>query len=246
VLLSEEAAVVGTAYKKVFFVGFRCSKFFVVGWTSLFKGFFAIKLHDTCASEFQCAFYTCSLPTHHRHKSPPQGSKKARQEEVGYVASSVGELVSQPAEGLFCTSALLFFWLADCVCPVVCVCVCACALSLSPYPTFLDFCCAFFFFGASSAPCKVHYVVFESCHIFLSLVSYLVSCSTTHCIALHYNISHFNVRTSILVVFILHGVFAVPPIVSNGLLGQCQVLVTLCLDLLNVEEVFQVLVGHAS
>ncbi|CAK9260273.1 unnamed protein product [Sphagnum jensenii] len=30
---------------------------------------------------------------------------------------------SQPAEGLFCTSALLFFWLADCVCPVVCVCV---------------------------------------------------------------------------------------------------------------------------
>jgi hypothetical protein len=110
-----------------------------------------------------------------------QGSKKARQEEAGYVSSSVGELASQPtnqpasqpAEGLFCTSALLFFWLADCVCPVVCVCVCvcACALSLSPYPTFLDFCCAFFFFGASPAPCKVHYVVFESCHIFLSLVS---------------------------------------------------------------------------
>ncbi len=40
VLLSEEAGVVGTAYKKVFLVGFRCSKFFVVGWTSLFKVFF--------------------------------------------------------------------------------------------------------------------------------------------------------------------------------------------------------------
>lgn len=95
-LLSEEAVVVGTAYKKVFLVGFRCSKFFVVGWTSLFKVFFAIKLHDTRASEFQCAFYTCSLPTHHRHKSTlQQGSKKARQEEVGYASSSVGELASQ-------------------------------------------------------------------------------------------------------------------------------------------------------
>jgi hypothetical protein len=67
-----------------------------------------------------------------------QGSKKARQEEVGYVSSSVVELASQPtnqpasqpAEGLFCTSALLFFWLADCVCPVVCVCVRARALCL--------------------------------------------------------------------------------------------------------------------
>ncbi len=173
----------GDRVQKSFFCWVSLLKvFFVVGWTYLFKVFFAIKLHDTCASEFQCAIYTCSLPTHHRHKSTlEQGSKKARQEEAGYVSSSVGELASQPtnqpasqpAEGLFCTSALLFFWLADCVCPVVCVCVCvcACALSLSPYPTFLDFCCAFFFFGASPAPCKVHYVVFESCHIFLSLVS---------------------------------------------------------------------------
>jgi hypothetical protein len=69
-----------------------------------------------------------------------QGSKKARQEEVGYASSSVGELASQPtnqpasqpAEGLFCTSALqhccFFGW--QTVCVLLCVCARARALCL--------------------------------------------------------------------------------------------------------------------
>jgi hypothetical protein len=99
-------------------LGFAVQSFLLLGGHLCSKFFFAIKLHNTRASEFQSAFYTCSLSTHHRQKSTlQQGSKKARQEEVGYVSSSVGELASQPtsqpasqpAEGLFCTSALLFF-----------------------------------------------------------------------------------------------------------------------------------------